>query len=166
MIDGAAASNSNESGTLDRWSARKIRPIVMFYVVAVFAVFIALSYFVFHSSKAVRVLVIAAVGAVVAMVPGVAERLEYRVTATGIEKRTVKTNKPREFKLVFRWDELSHVVPMRHGFNYYKTLNETNPLRRFWKAQISDQFSGEVHVEKEDLGRVLEIVEQRGITIS
>lgn len=165
MMDGEVASSSDGSGTLDRWLARKIRPIVMLYVVAVFAVFIAVSYFIFHSPKAVRALAIAAVGALVAMLPGVAERLEYRLTASGIEKRTLKKT-PGQFKEVFGWDELSRIVPMGHGFKYYKTLNEASPIRRFWKAHFSDQFSGEVHVEKQDLERVLEIVERRGTTIS
>ncbi len=51
---------------------------------------------------------------------------------------------------------------MGHGFKYYKTLNEASPIRRFWKAHFSDQFSGEVHVEKQDLERVLEIVDGGG----
>jgi hypothetical protein len=135
------------------------------YVLAVFAAFIALSVFVFHSPDAVKALVIAAVGGVAATVPGVIEKVEYRLTPSGIDKRPINTKKPRPFQDVFCWDQLSHVVSMQHGFKYYKTMNETNPLRRFWKQHISDAFSGEVHVEKKDLDRVLEIVERQGIAV-
>ncbi len=55
---------------------------------------------------------------------------------------------------------------MKHGFKYVKIMNETNPFRRFWKAHVSDQFSGEIHVDRKDLRRILEIVEQQGIAIS
>ena len=161
-----AASSSNGLGALDQWSARRIRPIVMLYVVAVFAIFCAVAYFVVHSTEAVKALVVAAVAALGATVPGVMEKIEYRLGASGIEKRTVRTNEPREFESVFRWDELSHVSPMRHGFKYSKTMTETNALRRFWNTHLSDRFSGEVHVEKNDLKRVLEIVERQGVAIS
>ena len=62
---------------------------------------------------------------------------------------------------MFAWSELSHVVPVKHGFKYVKTINETNALRRFWKRHISDKFSGEVHVERKDLERILGIVERQ-----
>jgi hypothetical protein len=85
MMDGAEASSSHESGTLDCWSARKIQPVIVLYVVAVFAAFAVLSVFVFHSPEAVKVLLIAAVGGVVATIPGVMEKVEYRLTESGIE---------------------------------------------------------------------------------
>jgi hypothetical protein len=166
MMDGTEASSSNEPGIQDHWSARKVQPIIVLYVVAVFAAFVVLSIFVFRSPEAVKVLVIAAVASVAATVPGVMEKVEYRLTESGIEKRTVNTTKPREFMDVFRWDQLSHVVPMKHGFKYFKIMNETNPFRRFWKVHVSDQFSGEIHVDRKDLRRILEIVERQGIAIS
>ena len=151
---------------MDRWSARKVQPIVVLYVLAVFAVFIALSHFVIQSAAAVKALALAAVGAVAATIPGVLGKVEYQATEAGIERRTVNEKEPGGFEGVFRWDEVSHVVPMRHGFKYYKTLHETKPFRRFWKLHVSDSFSGEIHVEKKDLERVMALVERRGVEIS
>jgi hypothetical protein len=151
---------------VDRWSARKVQPIVVLYVLAVFAAFVALAHFVFQSPEAVKALVLATVAAVGATIPGALEKVEYQPTESGIEKRSLRQKEPGEFACVFRWDELSHVVPTKHGFKFYKTMNETNPFRRFWKLHVSDRFSGEIHVEKQDLGRVLGLVEGQGITIS
>ena len=165
MVSGAVPTSGDGSTVLDRWSARKIQPIVVLYVLAVFAAFIALSIVVFDSWKAVKALLIAAVGAAAATLPGVIEKVEYRLTGSGIDKRPINTKKPREFTGVFRWDELSHVVPMKRGFKYYKTMGEAGPFRRFWNTQISDEFSGEVHVEERDLERILEIVARQGIVV-
>ena len=163
MESDATATGGNGSTVLDQWSASKIQPIAILYIVAVFAVFIVLSIVVFHSRDAVRALLVAAVGGVAAIVPGILEKGEYRLTESGIEKRTVNTKKPRPFKVVFRWEELDRIAPMKHGFKYFKILNETNPLRRFWKGQICAEFSGEIHVGKQDLQRVLETVRRHGI---
>jgi hypothetical protein len=133
-----------------------VAPIVLFYVVLVFAAFIALSLFIFHSADAVKALLIAAVGAVIATIPGVMEKIEYRMTEAGVEKRASKKRESGPYQEVFRWEELSRIVPVKHGFKYYKIMNETNPLRRFWKTHVSDQFSGEVRVGKTDLERVLD----------
>lgn len=159
-------SKSGASEVLDRWSARKLRPIVILYVLGVFAAFIVVAIVVFHSQEAVMALLMAAGASVAATVPGVIERVEYRMTGSGVEKRPVKKEKTAEFKEVFRWDDLDHVVPMRHGFKYFKTLRETRPLGRFWKKHFSDQFSGEIHIEQQDLDRVLGMVARRGITFS
>jgi len=156
MASDATASSRGESTVLDRWSSRKVPPVVVIYVVGVFAAFIALSIFVFHSLDAVKALLIAAVGAVFATIPGVMEKVEYRMTEVGIEKRASGKKEPGSFEELFRWDELDRIVPTKHGFKYYKIMNETKPLRRFWKAHVSDRFSGEVHVEKADLERVQE----------
>jgi Na+/serine symporter len=166
MMHGSATSSLKESQVPDRWTARKIRPVVILYVLGVFAAFIVMSIVVFQSREAVKALVVAAVGTVIAIAPGVAERIEYRLTASGVEKRTVNAKKPREFTGVFLWSELSRVVAMRHGFKYFKTLDESNPLRRFWKAYLSDQYSGEVLAEREDLERVLDFVSRQGIPVS
>jgi hypothetical protein len=160
MVDGVAASESSEPEVLDRWSARKIRPIVVLYVMAVFAFFMAMAYFVFSSTEAVKALALAAVATIVATLPGIMERIEYRLTQIGVERKNKKNESPG-CTVVFRWDELSRVVPMRHGFKYFKNINETSPLRRFWKVHLCDQYSGEVHVEKDDLGRVLQLVERQ-----
>lgn len=161
MVEDTTTSSEKGSVVLDRWSARRVQPAVVFYVVAVFAVFIAVSHFVFHSTEAVKALAIAALGAVAATVPSVMGKIEYRATASGIEKRTLDAKKPAAFEEALRWDELSRVVPMRRGFKYYRATNETNPARRFWKTHVSDRFSGEIHVERQDLGRILGIVEQQ-----
>jgi hypothetical protein len=161
MVSGAAVSNRSGAAVLDRWSARRIQPIVVLYVAAVFAAFMVLAHFVFHSPEAVKALLIAAVGGIAATVPGVIEKVEYQLTDSGLGKRPLKGKKPSQCKDVFRWDELSRVVPTKHGFKYHKTMNETNSIRRFWKAHISDQYSGEVHAEKDDLDRVLGIVERQ-----
>lgn len=160
MVSNATEPDRSHSTVLASWSARKVRPIVVLYVVAVFAAFILLSVVVFHSQEAVKALAMAAVAAVAATVPGVLEKVEYRMTGSGIEKRPVKKNQLTEFKEVFLWDELHHIVMMRHGFKYSKKMVETNPLRRFWKANFSAEFSGEVHVEKQDLERIVGIVER------
>ena len=165
MESGETASNRDPSETLERWSARKVQPVVIIYVVVVFAVFIALAIFVFHSAAGAKALVIAAVGGVAASVPGVIEKVEYQLTDVGIKQRRFNTKRPGRFDEVFRWDQLSRVVPMKHGLKYFKTVNETNPLRRFWKVHISDRFSGEVHVERKDLERILRAVERQGIAI-
>jgi hypothetical protein len=151
---------------LDCWSARRVQPIVLLYVIAVFAGFVAMAYFVFHSGDAVKALVIAAVGALAATVPSVIGKVEYRLNDSGIDKRPVNEAKPHDFEGVFSWDELSHVVPLKQGFKYFKTMKETSAVRRFWNLHISDRFSGEVHVEKSDLERVLKLVEKQGIPIS
>jgi hypothetical protein len=146
------------SPVLDTWSARKVRPIVVVYLLGVFAVFIAVAHFVFHSPEAVKALLLTAVGAVVATLPAVLERIEYRATETGIEKRPVKKQGQAEYTTLFRWDELERVVPTRHGFTFYKAVDETGALRRFLRAHFSDRFSGEVHAGRDDVERVLEQV--------
>lgn len=165
MVSAATASDAREPEVLDLWSARKTPPVVLLYVTVVFAVFTALAIFVLHSRAAVKALAIAWIGAIVATLSGVMEKVEYRLTDAGLDKRAHHTKKPSSFKAVFRWDELAHIVPMKHGFKYYKTLDETSPLRRFWKMHVSDRYSGMVHAEKVDLDRVLGIVErQRALT--
>ena len=56
---------------------------------------------------------------------------------------------------------MSHITPTRHGFKYSKVVIETNALAQFWKRHLSDTYSGEVHVEKQDLDRVLGLVERQ-----
>ncbi len=158
-------TDSGKSGSVvfDRWSARRVRPVILLYVAAVFAAFMALAYFVFHSPAAVRALAIAAAGAIVATAPATLDKIEYQLTDLGLDKRNVRTKVPGPFTDVFRWHEVSHVVPMGHGFKYVKLLDEAHPLRRFWKTQISDRYSGEVHVAKPDLDRVLGAVARKGV---
>jgi len=96
-------------------------------------------------------------------VPVVTSRIEYRLNVRVLERRPQTDKKPKEFETVFQTDELSYVVPMRHGFKFYRLLNESNPFLRFWKVHVSDAHSGEVHVEKADQERVFELMAQHGI---
>jgi len=147
-----------------QWSARKLQPIVLLYVAAVFAAMMALAYFVVHSMTAVKALAMTAVAAIVPLVPTVLMRVEYRLTERALDRRPLDKEKPRAYEEVFRLDQLSHIVPLRHGFKFYRPVTDTNPLRRFWKAHVSDEFSGEVHVEKADRERVFESLGRQGIS--
>ena len=156
--------NNNDSEILCHWSARRIQPRTLFYVIGVFAVFIMLSYFVFHSMPAVKALALTAFGAIVSIIPGVVGRVEYRLTDQGLERRPINQKRPGGYKNVFNLSQLSHIVQKRHGLKYYLNLEESNPLKRFWKSYFSDAFSGEVHIEKTDRERVIEALRQRRIS--
>lgn len=147
---------------LETWTARTVHPIIVLGVVGVFAAFAALAFFVFHSIAAVKALLIAAVGAAVAATPAVLSRVEYRLTPSGVDKRPLATSRRHPFRRVFRWDELSHIVPRRRGFTFFTQLDEPRWLHRLWKLHVSDRYSGEVHVERSDLERILGAVEAHG----
>ena len=153
----------NQPEVAYQWSARKLQPIILLYVAVVFVAMIALAYFVVHSLTAVKALAMTAVAAIVPLVPTVLMRVEYRLTGETLDRRPVDSEKPRALEELVRLDQLSHIVPMRHGFKFYKNLKEPNPLRRFWKLHVSDKYSGEVHVEKQDQRRVSELLAQHGI---
>lgn len=153
----------DQSKVLYQWSARKLHPIVLLCVAAIFVAMMALAYFVVHSTMAVKSLAIAAVAAIVPLVPAVLTRIEYRLTERKLEKRPLADTKPKPFESVFRFVELDHAVPVRRGFKYFKVLDEPNPIRRFWKAHVLDGFSGEVHVEAADLQRVLGLLAEYGV---
>ena len=157
------SANSDEPEVLFQWSARKLNPIVLLYVATVFMVFILVAYFVLHSMSAVKALAMAAVASMVPLVPVVTSRVEYRLNERVLERRPQTDKKPKEFETVFQTDELSHVVPMRHGFKFYRPLDESNLLRRFWKLHVSDRYSGEVQVEKADRERVLGVLSDLGV---
>jgi hypothetical protein len=160
-----ALASPAQSGpvVLHEWTARKTQPVVIGYVLMVFLGFILLAHFVFRSPEAVTALFLAAIGSTVPLVPMVLSRTEHRMTEAGLEKRERKKGEAAPFKPVFAWEELSHVVPIRHGFKYYKPIGEGGWLVRFWKAHLSDRFSGEVQVEAEDRERILEMLTQKGI---
>lgn len=164
-MGGDTATSSDGSTTLNCWSARRVRPVVVLYIVVVFAAFIVAAQFIFRTPEAVKALVMAAVGAVAATIPGVIGKVEYRATTSGVEQRKLDEKKPGQFEKTFCWSQLSHIVPMRHGFRYYRVMDETHPIRRFWKLHVCGHFSGEIHVERHDLDRILELVERRGIAI-
>jgi len=154
---------SDEPEVLFHWSARKVMPIVLLYVAAVFVVFILVAYFVLHSMTAVKALAMAAVASIVPLMPAVLKRDEYRITGRGLERRPQTNKQPKEFETVFQADELSHFVPIRSGFKFYRPLDESNLLRRFWKLHVSDRYSGEVQVEKADRERVLGVLSDLGV---
>jgi hypothetical protein len=147
-----------EDRVLYEWSARKIHPMVTVSVMAVFLAFMAVSRFVFHSPAAVKALAVAAFGTLVAMIPSTLGRIEYRFTPSGLEKRPLDRKKPRDFEGVFRWQELSHTIPLKHGFKYYLRMEDTGPAKRFWRTHISEEYSGEFHVEAGDQAEVSEIL--------
>jgi hypothetical protein len=161
MADDSTSSSHGGPEVVDSWSARKVQPIVLVYVGLVFAVFIAVAHLNFHSPAAVKALAIAAVGAIIATIPVVLEKTEYRVTPSGLQRRKMNEKKPGQFRDVFQWNELDRVVPLNRGFKYFKKTRSGGLLQRFWQLYLSDTYSGEVHVEKDDLARVLAIVEQR-----
>ena len=156
----------DELDVIDRWSARKLQPSVVFNVAGIFAAFMAASHFFFHSPTAVKALAGAGIAAVFQLLLGVINRIEYEGTESGLGKRPLKARKPAPFKEIFRWDELGYVVPTKSGFKYFKTVEEPNPFRRFWKTHLSDTVSGEVHVDTEDRERVLGTLEQKGVPMS
>lgn len=160
------ASDNDKPIVLHMWSARKLHPIIVIYVILVFVICMAISYFVVHSMTAVKALALAAVGVIVPLLPAVINKTEYQLTESGLEKRLLDRKNPREFKDVFRWDYLSHVVPIKHGFKFYNPINEKNPIRRFWKTHISDSHSGEFRVETGDRDIVLGILKRRDVPLS
>jgi hypothetical protein len=147
------------------WSARNVRPVVALYVGGVFVGFMALAQLVFHSTDAVKALLVTAVGAVGALVPSLLTRLEYRISDAGLARRRSSEKGARGLKVLFAWEELSHLVPTRTGFKYFKKMDEPNSLLRFFKLHFSGDLSGEFHVETEDLPRVRALIDARAVPV-
>ena len=148
------------------WTARRVRPVTAVYVVAVFLAFMALAFFVFDSMDAVKALGGTALAALVSMAPGLLSRVQYRLTDSGLGKRPFKPKAPGEFKELFSWDELSHVVPTGTGFKFYKIVEPSGAIRRFMKRHVLAGYSGEFHVEDQDVADVRALLEERKIPIS
>ena len=148
------------------WVARNVKPIVILYMLGVFAAFMVLAYFVFDSPGAVKALLLAAVAGVASATPEILTRHRYRLTASGLMKARLRPEGEKKPKALFTWDELSHVIPTKSGFKYYKDLPDSNALRRFFQLHFSDSYSGDVRVEAEDQARVMEILHQQGIPTS
>jgi len=161
----SGAANADDPVVLSHWTARKLEPIVLVWVALVFLAFMALSLVVFHSVAAVKALAAAAIASLIPMVPAVLNRVEYKLTERELSSRTLDPKKPKDFKRIFMLDELSHIVPTRHGFKFYKTLNDSSALRRLWKLHVSDAFSGEVHVETADQKRVVGVLARQDIAV-
>ena len=87
-----------------------------------------LVYFVFHSLTGMAALFFGAIGYIVPLVPMTLSQMEYRLTEQKIEKRKFNKAEPTEFTDVVEVDQLSHIVPIRFGFKFFKPLSERNPL--------------------------------------
>ncbi len=147
------------------WTARKMSPIILFYVALVFIAFIAISYFVFHSMAAVKTLLFTAVGSIVTLLPMIFSRFEYRLTAQKLEYRTINKKEQKPFKVLFLSNQLSHLIKVKSGFKFYLIFKEKNPIRRFWKKHISDKYSGEIKVDKEEMLKIRRAFENLEIRI-
>ena len=164
MSDGTRESTGAATTVVDQWQARIMQPtFILTYLAVVFGALIALAFFVFDSIAGVTSLVVAALGAIVALLPNILSRIEYRLCEEGVEKRRVRQQDPAPFKELFRFSELDYIVPMKHGFKYYKKMDPAPPLREFVNRHFSDEYSGEVHLEKEDRGRILAHLAKRDI---
>ena len=109
---------------------------------------------------------VTAIGAMVGLLPSFLSRVEYRLSESSLEKRRVKQKEPAQFKELFRFPELDYLVPMKYGFKYYKMMDSVTPLKNFFNRHISDQYSGEVHLEKADRDRILKHLAERGVSFS
>ena len=158
MEKDAIADSDDEPTVFHQWSARKMHPVVLVYVGLVFVGFIGLSYFVFHSMTAVKALAMTAVAAIIPLVPSVLHRVEYRLTDRSIDRRPHGIEPPAEFESLVRLDEVNRIAAVSHGFKFFKPLDEPNPVKRFWKTHFSDDFSGEVHVERADRDEVFGVL--------
>ena len=157
---------SDEKTTVtSHWTARKLHPIILVYVSGIFLVMMAVAYFVVHSVSAVKALALAAVGVVVSVLPELGRRIEYRVIGSVLERRVHRRDRTTDFERVVDLQDLSYAKPVRRGFKYCRRFNEANILRRFWMKHLSDRFSGEVHVETQNLGRVLAQLAEHGVQI-
>ena len=161
---GSEASHQGEAGNV-HWISRKLRPITLLYVLLIFGAFIAVSHFVFHSADAVKALAIAAFAFIVALLPAILVKIEYRATDVGVEKRSIRAGNPGSYIDAFKWDELSHVVFVKNGFKYFKHMDAQNPILRFLYTQFSDNFSGEIHVERADWVRVKSLLIERDVSV-
>jgi hypothetical protein len=163
-IDANAESDDGQQ-ILFEWTARKMQPVVLLYVAAVFVVFMAVAILVFDSINAIKALALTAVAAIVPLVPSVLARVDYRLRGGLLEQRPHDDSEPKDFETIARLDELSHIKPLRHGFKYFRPLDERNLLVRFWKLEFSDQYSGEVHVEPDDQEKVMELMRRHGVAV-
>lgn len=147
-----------------RWIARKLSPAILLYTLLVFAAFMAVSHFVFHSPEAVKSLALAAAAAIVALLPQILGKFEYRADVAGVHKRAYGRKANGPFSRVFGWDQLSHVEATRHGFKYFLQLDEKNRFLRWTKRQFSDRYSGEIHVEAADQNRIRDVLAEKGVS--
>jgi hypothetical protein len=147
------------------WTARTVRPVVLAYVLGLFAVFMIAAHLLFRSPEAVKALGMAAVGSVASLLPTILSQVEYQLTGVGLFKKPRRRKGRGELKRMFRWEELSCFVPTRSGFKYFKSIQEPKKLVRFLKLHFSSDFSGEIHAEDGDREAVLGIIARKKIPI-
>ncbi len=155
--------NAEKAGSEYTWKARNVRPIIGVYVMGVFVLFILAAHFIFHSPSAVKALFLAAVGALVPLFPAIMKWSEYHFSESGLEKKSISKNSATRVKMLFLWEELSHIVPAGPGFKYYKKMGDFSPVARFFKRHFSDKYSGEFQVEKADREDVIRFLRQKGL---
>ncbi len=155
------ANDRGEEAVLHRWTERKMQPVILLWVLAVFVAMILVAHLFIRSAEAVKALVVGAVAFTVPLVPAVLGRYEYRLTEKGLERRTLDPKKPKPFERIFAWSELGHVVPVRHGFKYYRPVGDVRAPKRFWRRYFSDAYSGEFHALGEDRVIVRALLDER-----
>jgi len=164
MPDATPENLDDLSPVIDRWQARTMQTtFIVSYIGVVLAVLIPLAIFVFDSIAGIMTLAATAVGAIVPLLPNLRSKIEYRLSEAGLEKRRLRREHPAPFKELFRFPDLDYIVPNRRGFIYYKKMEATTPLRAFINRNLSDNYSGEVHLETADRERVLARLAERGV---
>ena len=159
------SGGEDELRIMHAWTTRKIPPIILLGVIGVFVGYMLLAHFVFHSIEGVKALLLGSVGVVAPLVPAILQRVEYRITDRGLQKRPFRRVRPGEFEDVFRWEELDCLESTRHGFRYHRPFEATGGFRSFWRRHVSDAYSGEFRAQEEDRRQILEIAGQRGIAV-
>lgn len=154
---------SNPVPTEELWTARTVQPVTALYLTLILGTFMAVAGLVFHSTEAVLALAALAGGELVMLAPSMLNRVEYRLTEEGLEKRAVRAKDPPPFKRLFAWHELSHLTPTGAGFKFYKKLSEPGRWKRFYKLHMCGDYSGEFHVEPDERRRVEGFFRERGI---
>lgn len=147
------------------WSARKMPPIIIVYVVLIFIAFAAISYWGLHSTTAAKTLAFTAIGSIVPLMPLAFARIEYQLSQQKLESRSSIKKTVKPYTELFRLDQVSYIVRIRSGFKYYLTFKEDNKILRFFKKHISDKYAGEIKVEKSDAERIIAEFEKYGIDI-
>jgi len=161
-IDTNCESSHGGTDILCQWTARKIYPMVPLYVAGIFLGFIGFTVAV-QSKEAVIALATTGVGSIVALLPGVLSRLEYKLTPKELLKRPATGDDLVSFQPVFSVSELSHFVMIQSGFKFFKPLGTTRRMKRFIRKHLMAEYSGEVHVDRKDRERVRDALHRAGI---
>lgn len=147
------------------WSARKMPPIVIVYVVLIFITFMAISYWGLHSTTAAKTLAFTAIGSIVPLMPLAFARIEYQLTKQKLESRSYIKKATKPYAVLFKVDQVNYIVRTGSGFKYYLKFEEKNGFKRFVKKHVSDKYGGEVKIEKPDVEKILAEFKKYGIAI-